>query len=43
MAPEQSCSIVLHFDPNTDRKHYLPPDARVQEIAVLLPGDGVQP
>ena len=43
MAPEQNCSIVLCFDPNTDRQHYLLPDARVQEIAVLLPGDGDWP
>ena len=43
MAPEQNCSLVLRFDPNTDRRRYLPPDARVQEIAVLLPGDGDRP
>jgi len=29
MAPEQNCSIVLHFDPHTDRCRYLPPDTRV--------------
>src|SRR5882672_8648585 len=43
MTPKQNCSIVLRFDPHTDRRHYLPPDAWVQEIAVLLPGDGDQP
>ena len=43
MAPEQNYSIALHFDPHTDRRCYLPPDARVQEIAVLLPEDGDRP
>src|SRR6266850_7617753 len=43
MTPEQNCSIALRFDPHTDRRCYLPPDARVQEIAVLLPGNGDQP
>ena len=43
MTPDQNCSIALRFDPHTDRRRYLPPDARVQEIAVLLPGDGDQP
>src|SRR6266850_1417228 len=43
MSSEQNCSIVLRFDPHTDRRRYLPPDARVQEIAILLPGDGDRP
>jgi hypothetical protein len=43
MSPEQNCSIILCFDSHTDRRHYLPPDARVQEVAILLPGDGHQP
>jgi hypothetical protein len=43
MPPEQNCTIALCFDPHTDRCHYLPPDPRVQEIAVLLPGDGDRP
>jgi hypothetical protein len=43
MSSEQNCSIVFCFDPHTDRHRYLPPDSRVQEIAVLLPGDGDQP
>jgi len=43
MPSEQDATIVLRFDPHTDRRRYLPPDPRVQEIAVLLPGDGDQP
>src|SRR6267142_1986378 len=43
MSSEQNCLIVLCFDPHTDRCCYLPPDARAQEIAILLPGDGDQP
>jgi hypothetical protein len=43
MPPEQNCTIALRFDPHTDRHRYLPPDPRVQEIAVLLPGDGDRP
>jgi len=43
MTPEQNCSIALCFDLHTDRHRYLSPDAQVQEIAVLLPGDGNQP
>jgi hypothetical protein len=43
MSPEQNCTIALRFDPHTDRRRYLPPDSRVEEIAVLLPGDGDQP
>lgn len=43
ISPEQNCSIIMCFDPNTDRHCYLPPDAAVQDIAVLLPGDGDQP
>jgi len=43
MSSEQNCSIILRFDLHTDRWHYLPPDARVEEIAILLPGDGDQP
>ena len=41
--PEDNCTIVLRFDPNTDRRRYLPPDPRVEEIAVLLPGEGDRP
>ena len=41
--PEDNCTIVLRFDPNTDRHRYLPPDSRVEEIAVLLPGEGDRP
>jgi len=43
MSPEQNCSIILCFNPHTDRCCYLPPDATVQNIAVLLPGDDDQP
>src|SRR5487761_412025 len=43
MSSEDNCTIALCFDPHTDRCRYLPPDPRVEEIAVLLPGDGDQP
>ena len=39
---EQQCTISLHFDENCDRRHYNAPDASVNEIAVILPGDGDQ-
>jgi hypothetical protein len=42
MAPEQQCQIALRFDPGCDRHRYLAPDASVNEIAVILPGDGDQ-
>jgi hypothetical protein len=42
MPPERQCRIALHFDPKCDRRRYQAPDAAVQEIAVLLPGDGDQ-
>ena len=40
--PEQQCRIALRFDPGCDRRRYLQPDAAVNEIAVILPGDGDQ-
>jgi hypothetical protein len=43
MPPEQDATIALRFDPHTDRCRYLPSDHSVQEIAVLLPGEGDQP
>ena len=43
MPSEQNATIALRFDPHTDRRRYLPPDPRVQEIAILLPGEGDQP
>jgi hypothetical protein len=43
MSPKQNCSISLCFDPYTDRHRYLPPDAEVQKVAILLPGDDDQP
>jgi hypothetical protein len=42
MPPEQQCQIALHFDPGCDRRRYQAPDASVNEIAVILPGDGDQ-
>jgi hypothetical protein len=42
MSSKQNCSIILYFDSYTDRQHYLSPDARVEEIAILLPGDDDQ-
>ena len=39
---EQQCTISLHFDQNCDRRRYNKPDASVNKIAVILPGDGDQ-
>ena len=39
---EQQCKISLHFDENCNRRRYNAPDASVNEIAVILPGDGDQ-
>ena len=43
MPSEQQCQIALHFDSSCDRRRYQAPDASVNEIAVILPGDGDQP
>ena len=43
MPPDQQCRIALHFDQNTDRCRYNTPAEDVQEIAVILPGDGETP
>ena len=43
MSSEQDYTIVLRFDPNSDRHCYLPPNSTVQEIAVLLSEDGDRP
>jgi hypothetical protein len=39
---EQQCRITLHFDQNCDRRRYNLPEATVNEIAVIIPGDGDQ-
>ncbi len=39
---EQHRTISLHFDENCDRRRYNVPEASVNEIAVILPGDGDQ-
>ena len=43
LPPEQQCRIRLHFDPSTDRRCYQLPDASVEEVAILLLGDGEVP
>ncbi|KAI9457120.1 hypothetical protein BJY52DRAFT_1095751, partial [Lactarius psammicola] len=42
MPRDQQCQISLHFDPASDRRRYQAPDASVNEIAVIIPGDGDQ-
>ena len=37
------CRIALRFDQTTDRRRYNTPAENVQEIAVILPGDGETP
>ena len=41
MNPEDQCNIALHFDSDTDHRHYNLPTAT--EFAVILPGDGDHP
>ena len=41
MPSKQQCQIALHFDSSCDQCHYQAHDALVNEIAVILPGDGV--
>ena len=43
MPLEEQCRIALHFQENTDRCHYQDPQPSVNEIAVILPGDGDTP
>ena len=43
LPPQQQCRITLHFDPSTNRRHYQLPDASVEEVAILLLGDGEVP
>src|SRR5260370_377058 len=38
--PDHHCCISLHFDQNCDRHCYNLPDATVNEIAVIVVGDG---
>ena len=42
LPPAQHRTIALHFDENCDRRRYNHPDASVQEIAVIIPGEGDQ-
>jgi len=42
MPPDQQCMISLHFDQNCDRRRYNLPEATVNEIAVIVIGDGEQ-
>src|SRR6266849_3565609 len=42
LPPDQRCQISLHFDPNSDRRRYNLPNANVNEIAVVVIGDGEQ-
>ena len=42
MPPDQQFSISLHFDQNCDRCRYNLPQATVNEIAVVVVGDGEQ-
>jgi hypothetical protein len=40
MSPEEQCRIALRFQQNTDPNRYNNPQPSVNEIAVILPGDG---
>jgi len=40
MPPDQQFQISLHFDQNCDRRRYNLPEATVNEIAVIVIGDG---
>ena len=42
MAPDQQCSISLHFDQNCDKRRYNLPDATTNEVAAIIVGDGDQ-
>jgi hypothetical protein len=43
ISPDQNCCIALCFDSATDRRRYQNPAEDVQEISVILPGDGETP
>ena len=40
LPPNQQCSISLYFDQNSDRRRYNLPEETVNEIAVVVIGDG---
>jgi hypothetical protein len=40
LPPDQQCSISLYFDQNSNRRHYNLPEKTVNEIAVVVIGDG---
>ncbi len=40
LPPDQRCQISLHFDPNSDARRYNLPNPNVNEIAVIVLGDG---
>src|SRR5712691_131956 len=42
LPPDQRCQVSLHFDPNSDRRRYNLPNSNVNEIAVVVIGDGEQ-
>ena len=42
LPPEQRCQISLHYDPTTDRHRYNIPKPNVNEIAIIVVGDGEQ-
>ena len=43
MPPDQQFSVSLHFDQNCNNRRYNLPDATVNEIAVVVIGDGERP
>jgi len=43
MPPDQQFTVSLHFDQNCDNRRYNLPDATVNEIAVVVIGDGERP
>jgi hypothetical protein len=43
MPPEDQCRIALRFQENTDRRRYEDPQPSVNEIAIILPGNGDTP
>ena len=42
MAPDQQCTISLHFDQNCDKRRYNLPDATTNEVAAIIVGDSDQ-